>query len=585
MNRKRLSGLAVTLALVLAACGGGSGGGGTTPPDPVDGLSAEQRATLQAGPVVDPAAIPDWAQTVDAASLADAVSSGQFRYVTSEELRRRDTGAAQRAEAWKGEISRLDPVLLGVLGDLSGTPGDTETLKMPGDGGVGTVRINRPVTELPGYVVALRALADVTVQRPAYASDYQVLQDAAARSGVDLRPYELVDPGRLESADLETVNAARARLETAVNRVGGNLKSSARELKSLSGQTLSALSLDNPTEEEGAINIFGKGYYDRAGSKGRCEGWSSTGLYHYAGFLPSAARWTAVKAQGNRGTCWAFALTAFLEDRKAQATGKRWNFSEQATNAFVKYDVNRQDGTLLAQAASDGEDTIAAFKAVFDRRYSPVLETSWYYNAGAQWPGVPTGQTQTYAGVCKGYDATFAKVAGKYQTWCSETSHEYPVFCVNAGFKVCAVLNVAGNTNLYAAQPVNWGSKVDAWYRPQTTSANASANTTRIQNYAMASWTAPVVISVDSRYLQPDASGFVPDLPVSVAPGSNHAVVLVDYLSEAETKQYLPQNRWTTGGYLVIRNSWGDCWGDSGFAYVPLNWAKKYTFKYARVVD
>ena len=576
MNRKRLGGLAVTLALVLSACGGGSGGGGTTPPPPAgDELTAEQRATLQAGPQIDTAAIPDWAQTVDAASLADAVASGQFRFLTTEELREQDTGAPQRAENWKGEISRLDPALLASLGDLSGTPGDTETLQMPGDGGVGTVRINRPVTELPGYVVALRALADVTVQRPAYARDYQALQDAAARGGVDLRPYELTDPARLEGADLEAVKAARARLETALGRVGDSLKSPARELKSLS-----SLTLDNPTEEDGAINIFGKGYYDRAGSKTRCEGWSNTGLYHYAGFLPSSLRWTAIKNQGNRGTCWAFALTAFMEDRKAQATNnKRWNFSEQATNAFVKYDVRGQNRALLAQTAKDGEDTIAAFQAVFDRRYSPVLETSWYYNAASGWGG------PTYAGVCKGYDATFGNVAGKFQTWCSETSHEYPVYCIKTLFKLCGVLNVAGNTNLYAAQPINWGSRVDAWYRPQTTSANAAANTTRIQNYAMASWTAPVVISVDARYLQPDASGFVPDLPVSATPGSNHAVVLVDYLSEAEMKQYLPQSRWTPGGYLVIRNSWGDCWGDSGFAYVPLNWARKYTFKYARVVD
>ncbi|WP_394650291.1 C1 family peptidase [uncultured Deinococcus sp.] len=581
MNKKRWGGLAVTLALVLAACGGGSGGGGATPPGPGDGLSAEQRATLQAGPAVDEAAIPGWAQTVDAASLADAVASGQFRFVTSEELRRQDAGAAGRAGAWKDEVGRLDPALLASLGDLSGAPGDTGLLQMPGDGGAGTVRINRPVTELPGYVVALRALADVTVQRPAYANDYRALQDAAARGGVDLRPYELTDPARLEGADLDTVRAARARLETAMNRVGGSLKSPGREVKALSGQTL-----DNPAEEDGAINIFGKGYYDRAGRKSRCEGWSGTGLYHYAGFLPSAARWTSVKSQGTRGTCWAFALTAFMEDRRAQATnGKRWNFSEQATTAFVKYDVNRQDGALLAQAASDGEDTIAAFKAVFDRRYSPVLETSWYYTAASSWGG------PTYAGVCQGYDATFANAAGKVQTWCSETSHEYPVVCVKVGFKVCGVLNVAGNTNLYAAQPLDWGGKVDAWYRPPTTSANAAANTTRIQSYAVASWTAPVVVSVDARYLQPDASGFVPDLtPLPAtddtpAPYSNHAVVLVDYLNETETRQYLPQSRWTPGGYLVLRNSWGDCWGDSGFAYVPLNWAKKYTFKYARVVD
>ncbi|WP_412028553.1 C1 family peptidase [Deinococcus yunweiensis] len=568
----------LTLSLILTACGGGS------TPTPGDGLSAEQRTTLQAAPALNAATPPDGAQTVDAATLADLISSGQFRFVTPQEqaeLAQADAAAPDRVQAWKTEIGRAAPALLASLGDLGGEPGDTTSIPMPGEGALGTVRVNRPVTELAGYVAAVRALADVGVQRPSYAADYQQLKDAAQRSGVDLSPYGLTDPQRLTTAPLGDVQAARARLETAMQRVGSSLKSPSRALTGLTRQTI-----DNPTEEEGAINIFGKGYYDRAGSKTRCEGWSATGLYHYAGFLPSAQRWTAVKAQGNRGTCWAFAITAYMEDLKAQATGKRWNFSEQAATAFLKYDVRGQDKAILGKVASDGEDTIAAFQTFFDRKYSPVLETSWYYNGGWQWPAAPEGQKQTYAGVCTGYDATFAKVFGKFQKWCSATSHEYPVVCATFfGVYGCGVVNIAGNTNLYAAQTLNWKTKADVWYRPNSSAADAA---TRIVNYAMGSWTEPVVISVDSRYLQPDASGFVGDLAVNPdidAPYSNHAVVLVDYLTEAETRQYLPQSRWTTGGYLVIRNSWGDCWGDSGFAYVPMNWAKKYTFKYARAVN
>ncbi|GHF48041.1 hypothetical protein HNQ07_002699 [Deinococcus metalli] len=578
MNRHREAAL-LTLALILTACGGSS--------TPSDGLSAAQRTTLQAAPTLDATTPPDGAQTVDAATLADLVSSGQFRFVTPQEqsdLAQADAASPTRVQMWKTEIGQADPALLSSLGPLTGTPGDTTTIPMPGDGALGSVRVNRPITELPGYVAALHALADVTVQRPAYAGDYRTLVDSAQRSGVDLSPYNLTDPQRLTTASLGDVQKARASLESAMQRVGASLKSPARALTGLKAQTL-----DNPTEEEGAINIFGKGYYDRAGSKARCEGWSATGLYHYAGFLPSAQRWTAVKSQGSRGVCWAFAITAYMEDLKAQATGKRWNFSEQAASAYLKYDVRGQDKALLGNVASDGEDTIAAFQAFFDRKYSPVLETSWYYNAASQWPAAPEGQKQTYTGVCKGYDATFAKVFGKFQNWCSQTSHEYPVVCATFfGVYACGVLNVAGNTNLYAAQTLNWKTRVDAWLRPPTTASNAADNATRIMNYAMASWTEPVVISVDSRYLQPDASGFVPDLPVNGdidAPGSNHAVLLVDYLTEAETKQYLPQSRWVSGGYLVIRNSWGDCWGDSGFAYVPMNWAKKYTFKYAHVVN
>lgn len=31
------------------------------------------------------------------------------------------------------------------------------------------------------------------------------------------------------------------------------------------------------------------------------------------------------------------------------------------------------------------------------------------------------------------------------------------------------------------------------------------------------------------------------------------------------------------GGYFVVKNTWGDCWKDAGFIYLPITWVKTYT--------
>ena len=91
----------------------------------------------------------------------------------------------------------------------------------------------------------------------------------------------------------------------------------------------------------------------------------------------------------------------------------------------------------------------------------------------------------------------------------------------------------------------------------------------------------------------PDANGYVryngPHCPVTTgsdgkpvcttAPGcecdiGGHAVLITGLIDNEDLPAGAPAG--SGGGYVIIKNSWGNCYGDAGYAYLPYDWVKAY---------
>ncbi len=60
-----------------------------------------------------------------------------------------------------------------------------------------------------------------------------------------------------------------------------------------------------------------------------------------------------------------------------------------------------------------------------------------------------------------------------------------------------------------------------------------------------------------------------------------HAVLVVGYKDVPKKRGYYNKHNNNNSGYLIIRNSWGENWGDKGYFYMPYEYADSdYTYDY-----
>ncbi|MFN8545221.1 MAG: C1 family peptidase [Candidatus Binatia bacterium] len=316
-----------------------------------------------------------------------------------------------------------------------------------------------------------------------------------------------------------------------------------------------------------------------AAEEGAGDGTDRTGAVcsHKAGGVYANKKWplkffaTCVKNQASRGTCVSFAMNGAVELMAAKKYGHWVNLSEQYLYYMAK-------AVWWPSSYGDGLGTHDVWQRQITTGFTTPLELDWDYNPSNS--RTANNTTKTYTHSCTGY-------GGDESSYCSDTNHQGHLFCIDILFlHQC----FAFPPPVVSAQSFHPTFESELW-----DSSNVPLSFAKII-LAVAIFQKPVMlgIPVTPSFDANDANGYLhyigPHCPVvkvgndwvcQAASGcecdrGGHAVLVTGFIDNTQLPAGAPAG--AGGGYLIVKNSWGACWADAGYIYIPYQWIKDMTY-------
>lgn len=317
---------------------------------------------------------------------------------------------------------------------------------------------------------------------------------------------------------------------------------------------------DDPTKERGYLDNS-----DRTNSSASCSAFKDTGIYKNFEW-PLKYYATSVKSQGMRGSCVAFAIVAATEMQYAKANNEWINLSEQAF-------YNRMTNVWQPRTYGDGADTRGIYNTSATEGYRFALENQWGYNASWSRSEVLNASNALvgYNNSCNGYT----------DSYCSDTAHQSKILCVKLlGNNFC--LNMPKPVAPAAPAVVPQG-QLELWnHQNPDLSVAYMILTLAFKNTIVAS------LNVMPSWDDANADGFAQsrayDLESDRGSRGGHAVQITGFITNSKLQEKLPNAvPGDGGGYFIVKNSWGACWKDGGYIYIPFDYMKHYGYSAIRV--
>ena len=503
------------------------------------------------------APLPEGAQIISETDFAQLYTDGQIALTGPEAESEADARAQKQDEDDAATIDmyqRLNPNAGPILPELV-LPGDGSVTLT--DGGNFNVKVRQTNQQLPAIHMTLgsrfrlrnaagsiRSFGTQANQLATYSEFYTNLP-ADVRQRLQL--VSLDQAGKLTAAELLALNNT-----IAINGPGiiANLP-----------QVFVPVLPPSCDGDEGA-GLAG----DRLGNSASC-GYSANGLmknYNWSG----KEHISCVKNQAVRGTCPVFSTVSTMEYKVHEKYGRRVNLSEQALYARMKLIWGG------GQNFGDGFWPDNGFNSSLAEGYLMPFENQWDYNPSTARINImglgPDGIAGTKDDPITGYKQS----CDGYSETCSQTAHQAIAHCV---------ISIKGTFCGYHypdINPNNLGFRVASGATNYWDAANRDLSVAKAI-LAVALFRSPVIWSfdVEDSSWTPDGDGFVHYASgTENANHGGHAVHVVGYITNTQLAQVLPNApAGSGGGYFIAKNSWSNCWGDSGFAYIPANSVRDYS--------
>lgn len=534
------------LTLGLAACG-------TTGTTPDPGQTAFFKAQPEFGGAA-PAGLP----TLTPAEFMAAVQAGG-QVITAQTLAdeqaaqdRQDAQDAADARAYVDLYPEFNAILQSPLPGAINADGD-RLASVPTAGGPKAVT-------LMGSAFGRAALATHARTFPSRANQYSLYSTLYTDLDITLKQLNnTVQQFGLPTPD-EVRNDSADRLLILNKQASDVIREYGAEIYNI------AYLLDPANLEVGA-----KDQLDRT-QKGACKAPAAGGVYRNFDW-PLKNVTTTVKDQGQRGTCWDFATVAALEAEIARRDHKLVNLSEEdyAGHRFLEW-APRKFG--------EGGDPIGIAQKASAANYTFAYESQWQYNKSLSRSA--NAATQTYAHSCDGYSDSTVTYGP-----CSNTTDQSDWYVTLVGGKLYVLrrLPATGAGSGYRMQ-----SPTDFWNQSDLDQSMVILLLRSVLGH-------PTTITMDARYMKPtanaapsmnnmnpDANGFVAAQTKKTLPGGaldwelDHVMTVTGFISSQNLQARLPNQPVADDfGYFIVKNSWGDCWGDQGYVYLPWTWVKTFT--------